>query len=121
MPVSSRGLLTSVYLIGFGLFAVCASRPTPQMRAADPPRDSPGVTVYDPDTKHLWNRLHEALCVRLDGEGSAHPGDSGLSLWQQSPYSEKGEQYKRVLAVLDEFLAERGDRLITDPRKRALL
>jgi hypothetical protein len=34
---------------------------------------------------------------------------------------EKGENYKRAVAVLDEFIAKRGDQLITDPRKRALL
>src|SRR5262249_20656307 len=42
-------------------------------------------------------------------------------LWQRSPYGEKGERYQRAAAVLDEFLAQRGDRLIADPRKRALL
>jgi hypothetical protein len=79
------------------------------------------VTVYDPDPKHLWNRLHEALYVRLDGQGPDDPGELDPFLWQHSPYAEKGERYKRAAAVLDEFIAERGDKLITDPRKRALL
>jgi hypothetical protein len=69
----------------------------------------------------LWNRLHEALYVRLDGEGPDDPGELDPFLWQRSPYLEKGERYQRAAAVLDEFLAERGDRLIADPRKRALL
>jgi hypothetical protein len=91
------------------------------MRAAEPPRVSPGVTVYDPNPGHLWNRLHEALSMRLDGEAPGEPGELDPSLWQRSPYLEKGEHYKRTAAVLDEFIGERGERLITDPRKRAFL
>jgi hypothetical protein len=77
--------------------------------------------VYDPSPKHLWNRLHEALYVRLHGAGPDDPEELDPFLWQRSPFQEKGERYKRAVAVLDEFLAERGDKLITDPRKRALL
>jgi hypothetical protein len=91
------------------------------MRAADPPRESPGVTVYDPNPRHLWNRLHEALHGRLDGEGPKDPDELDPFLWQRRPYLEKGEHYKRAAAVLDEFISERGERLITDPRKRAFL
>src|SRR5262249_29279965 len=111
----------AVWWAALALFAVCSSRPTRVIRAADPPGGSPGVTVYDPDPKHLWNRLHEALYVRLDGAGPDDPGELDPFLWQQSPYREKGERYNRAAAVLDEFIAERGDKLITDPRKRALL
>jgi hypothetical protein len=69
----------------------------------------------------LWNRLHEALYVRPGGEGPDDPDGLDPFLWQRSPYGEKGERYKRAVAVLDEFIAEKGDKLITDPRKRALL
>jgi hypothetical protein len=121
MPVSSRWLLSAVALTAITVSVVCPSRPIRMVEAADPPRESPRVTVYDPNPRHLWNRLHEALQVRLDGEGWADPGDLDPFLWQSSPYGEKGERYKRAAAVLDEFIAQKGDRLIADPRKRALL
>jgi hypothetical protein len=121
MPVAPRWLLPVACLTALGFFAVWSCRPTPTLRAADPPPDAPRVTVYDPSPGHLWNRLHEALYVRLDGAGPDDPGELDPFLWQRSPYAEKGERYQRAAAVLDEFLAERGDRLIADPRKRALL
>jgi hypothetical protein len=113
--------MTAACTTALAVLAVWSSRPTPGLRAADPPRDAPGVTVYDPDPRHLWNRLHEALYVRLDGQGPDDPGELDPFLWQRSPYQEKAERYQRAAAVLDAFLAERGDRLIADPRKRALL
>jgi hypothetical protein len=121
MAASSRRLLAAVCLTALGVFAADSPLPTRTVRAADPPREAPSVTVYDPDPKHLWNRLHEALCVRLDGDAPDEPGQLDPFRWQRSPYEEKGERYKRAAAVLDEFIAERGDKLITDPRKRALL
>jgi hypothetical protein len=121
MSKSPRWLLTAACSTALGLFAVWSSRPTPEVRADDPPREAPGVTVYDPNPKHLWNRLHEALHVRIDGEEPNDPGELDPFLRQVSPYPDKGEQYKRAAAVLDEFLGERGERLIKDPRKRAFL
>jgi hypothetical protein len=69
----------------------------------------------------LWNRLHEALHIRIDGEEPNDPGELDPFLRQLSPYLEKGEQYRRAAAVLDEFIRERGERLIKEPRKRAFL
>jgi hypothetical protein len=113
--------MTAAGSIALGLLAVGLARPTPRLGAADPPRESPAVTVYDPNPQHLWNRLHEALYVRLDGAGPDDAGELDPFLWQRSPYREKGERYQRAAAVLDEFITERGERLITDQRKRALL
>src|SRR5205823_9384862 len=121
MPISPRWPLTAVCLTALGLFAACSARPARMVEAADPPREPPRVTVYDPNPKHLWNRLHEALYVRLEGEGPDDPGELDPLLWEDSPYREKGERYNRAAAVLDEFIAERGDKLIANPRKRALL
>jgi hypothetical protein len=121
MPVSPRWIMTAACSTALGVLAVWSPRPTPGMWAADPPRDSPRVTVYDPNPEHLWNRLHEALYVRLDGAAPDDPGELDPFLWQRSPYREKGERYKRAVTVLDEFIAKRGDKLIADPRKRALL
>src|SRR5262245_56607046 len=98
MPVSPRWLMTAACATALGVFAVWSSRPTPELRAADPPRESPGVTVYDPNPRHLWNRLHEALHVRLDGEGWDDPGELDPFLGQRSPYLEKGEPYQRAEA-----------------------
>src|SRR5215470_246845 len=106
MPISPRWMLSALCLTVLGFVVVCSFRPTPGMRAADPPRHSPRVTVYDPNREHLWNRLHEALYVRLDGAGPDDPGELDPFLWQRSPYREKGERYKRALAVLDEFIAK---------------
>jgi hypothetical protein len=109
MATTSRWSLAAVGLCLFGGLL------------AAPPADPPHVTVYDPDPAHLWNRLHDALYVRLDGQGPDDPGELDAYLWQRHPYREKGEPYQRAVKVLDEFITARGDRLITDPRKRALL
>ncbi len=121
MPVSFRWPLPAVGLTVLGLVAAAFSRPGRVVLAADPPRASPTVTVYDPDPKHLWNRLHEALYVRFEGEAPDDPGELDPFLWRRGTFRDNGERYRRAVAVLDEFIAERGNRLITDPRKRALL
>ncbi len=121
MPVLARWRLSAICLPALAFFAVYSPRPTRMVEAAQPPRESPSVTVYDPNPKHLWNRLHEALSGRLEGEGPDDPGELDPFLQQGNPYREKGTQYKRAATVLDEFIAARGDRLIADPRKRALL
>src|SRR5262245_50335855 len=100
MPASSRWPLPAICFVAFGLVGVSSPRPAQIARAADPPRDSSRVTVYDPDPTHLWNRLHEALYVRLDGEGPDDPGGLDPFLWQDSPYREKGERSKRAAAML---------------------
>jgi hypothetical protein len=107
--------------MALGVFAVWLARPAPRVGAADPLPDAPGVAVYDPKPTHLWNRLHEALAVRPDGKGPSYPGELDPFLGRRRPDDATGARYKRALPVLDEFIAERGDRLITDPRKRALL
>jgi hypothetical protein len=84
MPVSYRWLLPAFCIIALGLFAVCSARSPRMVEATDPPRDSPSVTVYDPNPKHLWNRLYEALYVRLDGEGPDDPGELDPFLWDHS-------------------------------------
>jgi hypothetical protein len=117
----SRGLLRAVCVTAFGALAVYSFRPPPNARAADAPPDSPGVTVYDPNPNHLWNRLHAALYVGFDGDSQPDPGQLDPFGWQRSPFEDKGVRYKRAVAVLDEFIAEQGHKLITEPRKRSLL
>ncbi len=121
MPVSFRWPLLAASSAALGVFAAWPFQLTPESRAADPPAGSPRVTVYDPDPNHLWNRLHEAIYVRLDGAAADEPGELDPLLWQHSPFLEKNERSDRAVAVLDEFIAKRGDKLIADPGKRALL
>jgi hypothetical protein len=110
-----------VSLAIFGLFILY---PYPSQRivsADDPPRPAECITIYDPDPKHLWNRLYEALYVRLEVKDTFDPNELDPFFWEASPYAEKGERYKSALSVLDEFIAAKGEKLITDPRKQALL
>lgn len=121
MLVSPRWLVPAACSIALGIFAGgCDSPPSPA-RAADRRPQARGVRVYDPSPDHLWNRLHEALSAGIEGEGTDDPADLDPFLSQDSPFPDGSERYKRAVAVLDEFIAKRGDRLIAAPRKRALL
>ena len=101
------------------------------------PDYSPGsseVTLYDSDPNHLWNRLHQALHVRLTDMGNPYkeqalfPGDQShhaleldAFLWpSRSTYLRFGEPHKTALAVLDEFLAKDGEKLVREPVKREI-
>src|SRR5262249_35938551 len=97
--------------------------------------ESSEVTLYDPNPKHLWNRLHQALHVRLTDLGNPEkeqallPGDQSYHaleldafLWpNQSTYLRFGQPHKLALAVLDDFLAKDGEKLVREPTKRAFL
>jgi hypothetical protein len=78
--------------------------------------------VYDPNTEHLWNRLFHALYGRTAGNGQEY-GREELDplLWQETNALITGPSHQRALAVLDEFLNTHGERLITDPVRRAML
>jgi len=79
------------------------------------------VAIYDADPAHLWNRLHSALFVRT-GPGEKSYGRDELDplLWPKSRFLLAGAHHKRALALLDEFLAKNGQRLIKEPLKRAV-
>lgn len=80
------------------------------------------VTVYDANSTHLWNRLHGALFIRTAADGTRYGQDElDPLLWAKSKYLLAGERHKRVVAVLDEFLAKDGHKLIKDPLKRVVL
>lgn len=83
--------------------------------------------VYDSDPKHLWNRLHAALHVTLDQDET---GDTyhqvGLDELDPLPHYHgqhllQEPAHREVIALLDEFLAEDGEKLIQDAFKRACL
>jgi hypothetical protein len=113
-----------------------ASQPEqPKPGREQQPTESSEVTLYDPDPKHLWNRLHQALHVRLTdlgnpekeqdllpGDQSSHALELDAFLWpNRSTFLRFGQPHKTALAVLDEFLAIDGEKLVREPTKRALL
>jgi hypothetical protein len=111
------------------LAAVNADEPA----KGEPAPAQPKVDVYDADKDHLWNRLHAALYVRLttsrgpeeqivpEKNPESHAYELDPMLWEPSRYLLTGPGHKPALAVLDEFLAKDGEKLIKDPLKRALL
>ena len=78
--------------------------------------------VYDKDPEHLWNRLFRALYGRIALNGQEY-GRNELDplLWQETTYLIDGPSHKLALDALDEFLNTRGEQLITDPIRRAML
>jgi hypothetical protein len=80
------------------------------------------VTIYDSDPQHLWNRLHRALWVRAGPDGKEYGHDRlDPLLWFDSKHLVEGKSHELAIAVLDEFLAQRGDKLVNDPLKKAIL
>src|SRR3954451_16665739 len=99
---------------------LCSSPPAgsaePRAEAAS------GRALYHPDPGHLWNRLHEALFVRVGPDGRAYGRDRlEPLLWYASKHLLEDRPRDRLLALLDEFLTGHGERLINDPLKRAVL
>jgi hypothetical protein len=83
---------------------------------------SPGG-LYDADPKHLWNRLNEALFVRVAPDDSEQFGSGELDIlfWDTTKHLLTSPSHERALNALDEFIRTHGERLIRDPVKRALL
>jgi hypothetical protein len=105
----------------------------PPALRVEPGANKRGAGAYDPDPKHLWNRLHQALHVRLtDNRGGEEqllePEDRAFALdeldpflWHHARYLLDGPGHKPALAVLDEFLKGHGEKLVANPLKKALL
>ncbi len=100
----------------------CGTGSRPQLEAEPPPPGARPVTIYDADPAHLWNRLHSALFVRTASDKKSY-GEDELDplLWPGSKHLLAGEQHRRVVALLDDFLAKGGHKLIKDPLKRVVL
>ena len=88
--------------------------------AAEEP--APSRSLYHADPEHLWNRLHEALFVREGPDGRPY-GQDRLEplLWAKSKYLLEERSHERAMALLGEFLKNKGEQLIDDPLKRAVL
>lgn len=71
------------------------------------------VAIYDPDPQHLWNRLYHSVAVRME-EGKAYGADIS------EPYHDGFDDTDRLLAVLDEFLENKGEERASGDLKRAL-
>jgi hypothetical protein len=133
---TSARRLTPLVVVCLVLASWCGRRHVPAVQAGPPPgrTDKPvQVAVYDPDPGHLWNRLHAALLVRLmserggeevpvePGNEASHADELDPLLWPRGRYLLDGPGHDPAVAVLDEFLATDGDKLVRDPLKRALL
>lgn len=87
--------------------------------AAEP---APIAAIYHADAEHLWNRLYAALFVRTGSDGVVYGRDRlEPLLWKGSRHLLDGPSHQRAAAILDEFVEKRGEKLIDDPLKRALL
>jgi hypothetical protein len=84
--------------------------------ASDTPTAPVKVTIYDPDPQHLWNRLHRALWVRIGPDGKEYGNDRlDPLLWSETKYLLEGKSHEQAIAVLDEFLAKQGEKLVKEP------
>jgi hypothetical protein len=84
--------------------------------------DSASAAIYDVAPNHLWNRLHAVLFVRTSPDGKVYGRDRlEPLLWKESQYLVDGKQADVVVAVLEEFLGDKGELLFVDPLKRVIL
>jgi hypothetical protein len=80
-----------------------------------------GHHLYDQNTSHLWNRVHDTFHVRVAPDGSEYGLDAVDPLmWRETRHLLTGDSHARALGLLDEFLTSNGERLIRDPLKRAV-
>ena len=109
----ARTAATSVSILGVLVAIAVAGQPN------QPPR----VTgLYDPDPQHLWNRLHRHLQVRTAADGREFGLDEvDPLLWFETRHLLSGPSHTQAIRLLDELLSTAGDRLISDPLKRAVL
>lgn len=79
-------------------------------------------TIYAPDPHHLWNRLNTALFLRTAPDGKQFGLDElDILYWARTTHLLVAPSHQQALTALDEFLQNRGEMLIRDPFKRALL
>ena len=88
---------------------------------AAPQRAAPRPGLYDPDPRHLWNRVHDQFHVRTAPDGTEWGHDTLDPLvWRETRHLLTGASHASALRVLDEFLRSGGERLVRDPIKRAV-
>ena len=116
-PLSKLSAFPAMLLFGVALLVpgVCI-RAEPKLKEDQPP------ALFHKDRDHLWNRVHAAFYIRVGPDGRSY-GDDRLEplLWYHSKYLLEGMPAERAVAVLEEFLRGKGEALIDDPAKRAIL
>jgi len=77
--------------------------------------------LYDRDPTHIWNRVHSSLLVRRSSDGVRYGSDTvDPLLWPNTKFLRRGRSQRLALECLDEFLKTHGEKLITEPTKRAV-
>lgn len=86
------------------------------------PAKKTAVTLYDPNPKHIWNRLYEVLLIREDASGVPYGLDSlDPLLWLETRHLLEPHSHERAVRVLDEFLQTHAEKLVRDPVRRAMM
>lgn len=122
--MSARNRLSfpaSAVLAAGALFAITGGR-SAEPKDKPPEKEPQPVALYHTDRDHLWNRVHAALLMRVGPDGKDYGADRlEPLLWLDSKHLTEGKSAERAVAVLEEFAKEKGETLIDDPLKRALL
>ena len=99
------------------LVSYALMRGTSQDRAAA----EVAAPLYDRDPNHIWNRVHYSLLVRRSSVGVQYGSDTvDPLLWTNTKFLRRGRSQRLALECLDEFLKTHGEKLITEPTKRAV-
>lgn len=78
--------------------------------------------LFSPDSAHLWNRLHNALWLRVDSVGEVFGADRlDPLLWRDTQALLVGDSQARAVENLEEFAVANGASQVNDPLKRAVL
>jgi hypothetical protein len=81
-----------------------------------------GTALYHRDHDHLWNRVHSALLIRVGPDGRAYGADRlEPLLWAESNNLLVGSSADRAIAILEDFLRQKGESRTNDLLKRAIL
>src|SRR5436309_1683240 len=85
-------------------------------------KEPPDTVLYHRDHDHLWNRVHAALLLRIGPDRRAY-GEDRLEplLWEDSDHLLAGSSADRAVAALEAFDRARGESLLDDSAKRAVL
>ncbi len=116
-PHSKQAVYPATLLICIGLLVLVA-----QVLAEPKQKEAPAPALFHKDRDHLWNRVHAAFFIRVGPDDRSY-GEDRLEplLWHHSKYLLEGKPADRAVAVLEEFIRDKGETLIDDPLKRAIL
>jgi len=112
--------LLPAVILSFLLLLIGAKRSSAASRNVDEGSSAP--SIFDPNPKHIWNRLYEALFIREDQSGVTYGADTlDPLLWRETKHLLSGSSYQHALNILDEFLRAHGENQIRDPVRKAML